>query len=176
MIWKTIQNGIKWDKVEHFDKLSVNGRRQDMLLGQYEGVVGEKNRVAFPKKFREILGEKLIITQGYENSLIIVSEEGWKSLLEGTEGKPFIQKAARETQRFLLGGATDIRLDSKGRFIIPAYLRDFAKIKNEVIFLGISRFVELWDKARWEEYRKNLEKDIEKISQKLINDEVKGEK
>lgn len=148
-------------------------RQEKMLLGQYEGIVGEKNRVAFPKKFREVLGDLLIITQGYENSLIIVSEKGWKALLEGTEEKPFIQTAARETQRFLLGGATDVRLDSKGRFIIPSYLRDFGKIKDEVIFLGLSRFVEMWDKTRWEEYKKNLEKNIEKISQKLINDTKK---
>ncbi len=139
-----------------------------MLLGQYDGVVGEKNRVAFPKKFRESLGDKLIITHGYENSLIIVSEEGWEALLEGTEGKPFIQTEARETQRFLLGGASFVELDSKGRFIIPAYLRDFAQIKGAVIFLGLSRYVELWDKTRWEEYRKNLEKNIDSIAKRLV--------
>ena len=36
-----------------------------MLLGQYEGKVGEKSRIALPKKLREIIGEKLIITLGY---------------------------------------------------------------------------------------------------------------
>ncbi len=142
-----------------------------MLLGQYEGKVGAKSRIAFPKKLRAITGNKLIITFGYENSLIIVSEEGWKALLEGTEGKPFIQKSARETQRFLLGGASFTELDSKGRFVMPSYLRGFAKIKNEVVFLGLSRYVELWDKTVWQRYRKNLEKNIDKIAQRLITPE-----
>lgn len=146
-----------------------------MLIGQYEGKVGEKSRAAFPKKFREILGDSLIITQGYEKSLIIVSEKGWKALLEGTEGKPFIQSEARETQRFLLGGATDIQLDSKGRFIVPLYLREFAEIKDEIIFLGLSRYVEIWDKKRWIEYKKGLEKNIDQISQKLVGNEKKSE-
>ncbi|MBI4089368.1 MAG: division/cell wall cluster transcriptional repressor MraZ [Candidatus Levybacteria bacterium] len=149
---------------------------KEMLLGQYEGVVGEKNRIALPKKLREIIGNKLIITLGYENSLIIVSEAGWKALLEGTEGKPFIQKPARETQRFLLGGATFIELDSKGRFVIPDYLRRFAKIKTEVVFLGLSRYVELWDRRVWEVYRQNLEKNIDNISQKLIDKEKDRER
>ncbi len=144
-----------------------------MLLGQYEGKVGEKNRIALPKKLREIIGEKLIITLGYENSLIIVSEEGWKALLEGTEGRPFIEKPARETQRYLLGGATFIELDIKGRFVIPDYLRRFAKIKTEVVFLGLSRYVELWDKEIWEDYRLGLEKNIDKISDRLVNKEDK---
>ena len=142
-----------------------------MLLGQYEGKVGEKNRTALPKKLREEIGEKLIITLGYENSLIIVSESGWKALLEGTEGRPFIEKPARETQRYLLGGATFVELDPKGRFVIPEYLRRFAKIKTEVVFLGLSRYVELWDREIWETYRQNLEKNIENISQKLIKNE-----
>ena len=117
-----------------------------MLIGQFEGKVDNKGRSAFPKKFREILGEKIIITLGYENSLITVSEENWKSLLEGTEGRPFIQSETRETQRFLLGGASFVELDSKGRFIIPAYLREFAKVEDEIVFLGLSRYVEIWDK------------------------------
>ena len=144
-----------------------------MLIGQYESKIGAKNRIAFPKKFREILGDKLIITLGYENSLVIVSEQNWKALLEGTEGKPFIQKGARETQRFLLGGASNVSLDSKGRFVIPSYLRSFAKIQNEAIFLGLSRFVEMWDRKRWETYRLNLEKTIDKISEKLVEKEDK---
>jgi len=142
-----------------------------MLIGQYEGKLGAKGRIGFPKKFREILGDKLIITLGYENSLIVVSEKNWKSLLEGTEGKPFIQSEARETQRFLLGGASNVELDSKGRFILPSYLRGFAKIENEIIFLGLSRYVEVWDKSRWFEYRGNLEKNIDRISQKLVDKE-----
>ena len=77
-----------------------------MLIGQYDGKIGEKHQVALPKKFREELGDKLIITKGFENCLIVVSEENWKTLLEGTEGRPFIDKDARELQRFLLGNAT----------------------------------------------------------------------
>lgn len=139
-----------------------------MLLGQYEAKVGAKNRVAFPKKLREVLGNKLIITLGYENSLIVVSEEGWKALLEGTEGRPFIQAETRETQRFILGGASFVELDDKGRFILPSYLREFAKIENETVFVGLSRYVEMWDKKRWELYRGNLEKNIDIIAKRLL--------
>jgi len=169
---KVVQNDNKWSKVGKSGTPRIKkGRSQIMLLGQYESKVGEKSRTALPKKLREEIGEKLIITLGYENSLIIVSESGWKALLEGTEGRPFIEKPARETQRYLLGGASFIELDSKGRFVIPEYLRRFAKIKTEVVFLGLSRYVELWSKEAWEEYRLNLEKNIENISQKLIKKE-----
>jgi MraZ protein len=157
-----VRSGKRWDY-----------RKADMLLGQYDGKIDVKGRTAFPKKFREVLGDKIIITLGYENSLIVVSEENWKALLEGTEGKPFIQSETRETQRFLLGGASNIELDGKGRFILPAYLREFAKVKDNVVFIGLSRYVEIWDKDRWLEYRKGLEKNIDAISQRLVEKEDK---
>jgi MraZ protein len=138
-----------------------------MLIGQFESKIGEKHQAALPKKFRDVLGEKLIITKGFENCLIIVSEENWKTLLEGTEGRPFTNKSARELQRFLLGNATDVELDSKGRFVLPEYLRKFASIDNEIIFAGIQRFVEVWDKKHWEEHQKELTKDIGFIAEKL---------
>ncbi|KKQ96167.1 MAG: division/cell wall cluster transcriptional repressor MraZ [Candidatus Levybacteria bacterium RIFCSPHIGHO2_02_FULL_39_36] len=146
-----------------------------MLVGQYEGKIDQKGRSAIPKKFREILGDKIIITMGYENSLIVVSQKAWRSLLEGTEGRPFIEYATRETQRFLLGGASLVELDGKGRFILPSYLREFGKIEGEIIFLGLSRYVEVWDKKRWEDYRIKLEGNIEKISERLAKEE-KGAK
>lgn len=147
-----------------------------MLIGQYEGKVDEKNRTALPKKFRNHLGDKIIVTQGFENSLIVVSQNEWESLLEGTRGRPFIEFETRETQRFLLGGASSLELDHKGRFILPSYLRTFAGIGNDVIFLGLSRYVEIWDEKRWKEYSKGLEKNIEKISSRLVTKVGKEEK
>lgn len=138
-----------------------------MLIGQYDGKLSEKHQAGLPKKFRDELGDRLIITKGFENCLIVVSEENWKTLLEGTEGKPFTSKNTRELQRFLLGNATYVELDAKGRFVIPEFLRNFAGIKNDVIFAGIQRFVEIWDKETWEEHQKELSGTIESIAEKL---------
>jgi len=144
-----------------------------MLIGQYESKADDKGRIIFPKKFREEIGDSLIATQGFESSIIIVSQKEWESLLEGTRGRPFIEYETRETQRFLLGGASLIELDSKGRFITPSYLREFAGIENEIIFLGLSRYIEIWDKKRWSEYRQNLTKNIEGISKRLADKQDK---
>jgi MraZ protein len=138
-----------------------------MLIGQFQGKVSVKHQVAFPKKFRDILGEKLIITQGFEQALIVVSESGWKILLEDTEKRPVTQASARETKRFLLGGAAFIELDEKGRFILPEYLRRYAQVNDEIVFLGQDTYVEIWDKKRWEAYNQELVKNISVIAEKL---------
>lgn len=138
-----------------------------MLIGQYESKLSEKNQAGLPKKFRDQLGEKLIVTKGFEECLIVVSEENWKTLLEGTEGKPFTNKSTRELQRFLLGNASDVELDVKGRFVIPEYLRKFANLNDEIVFVGIQRFVEIWDKKQWEKHQEELAKDIDSIAERL---------
>lgn len=139
-----------------------------MLIGQYAVNVGEKNRIAFPKKFREVLGNKLIITYGFESSLIVVSEVNWKSLLQGSEKKPFLLSTARDTQRFLLGGASLVDLDAQGRFVLPDYLKEFSDIREEVVFMGLNSYVEMWDKKRWIEYQKNMQKNISETADKLV--------
>lgn len=140
-----------------------------MLIGQYDGKIGEKHQMALPKKFREVLGDKLIVTKGLENHLIVVSELHWKTLLEGTEGKPFTDKVSHGMQRFLLGNATLVELDSKGRCVLPEYLRVYANIKSEIVFVGLERFVEVWDKVAWDEEQKNLTTNIATIADKLTH-------
>lgn len=139
-----------------------------MVIGQYSVKVGEKVRVAFPKRFRQELGEQLIITYGFEGSLIIVSQTRWQALLEGSADQPFILGSARDMKRYLLGGAMEIELDAQGRFIIPEYLRQHAGIDAEIMFIGLSTYVEVWDKKRWDEYQKDMNKRIETTAEELL--------
>jgi len=140
-----------------------------MLIGQYRTKVSPKGRLAFPKRFREVLGDNLVVTVGYENSLMVVSVKNYKSLVESTEGKPVILNSARDTARFLLGEATEIDLDEQGRCVLPSYLRAHARIGEEAIFLGLNKYVEIWDKQVWDEYQKYLKENINKIAEKLSN-------
>lgn len=138
-----------------------------MLIGQYENRISDKHQLSLPKKFRDILGDRLILTKGFEKCLIIVSSQNWKTLLEGTDHRPFTDKNTREIQRFLLGNACYVDLDSKGRFVLPQFLRSFAQIQEDIVFAGLDKFVELWDKTQWDKHQISLSQSIETIAQKL---------
>jgi len=145
-----------------------------MLIGNYQSSLDtKKGRTSFPAKLREELGNELIITAGMEKSLMIVAKKDWKRLAKGIINRPFISSSARETDRFLLGSAFEISLDGNGRFIIPKQLRDYAKLSDEIIFVGVGNRVEVWNKGGWDEHQKYLDENIEKIAQKL--DEQKNE-
>lgn len=142
-----------------------------MLIGRHDSKIDEKNRISFPNKFRKELGTKLIITQGFEGSLIVIKASEMNLLLEGSQGKPITNEVARDTETFLLGGAEEVTLDGKGRFVIPEHLKRYAGLTSEAACLGVLKYVRIWDKRRWELYNKNLIKNIGEITRKLSKGE-----
>lgn len=144
-----------------------------MVIGQFQSKVAQNGRVALPKKHRDELGNNFIITQGYEKSLLIVPYKNWESVVNPATNQPFLISEARDTARFLLGSASFIDLDEQGRFVIPSYLRRYAEIGDEVIFLGLGQYIELWDLTHWTQYQENLTNNIELIAQKLVDKDNK---
>lgn len=141
-----------------------------MLLGQYEVNLTDRERLALPKKFREELGEKVILARWYEGCLIIASNTSWEELLKRlTSQTPYLIKSVRETDRFILGSAFEISLDRQGRFVVPKILREHAGIKNQVIFVGLGDRVEVWDLIVW----KKKETEIQKQAEVLIEEVAK---
>lgn len=139
----------------------------DMIIGEYQSKIGEKKRVSLPKKFRDELGEEIILTRGYENSLILVNKRMWEKIAKDVIDGSFINKNIRDTSRFLIGSAVEVSLDKLGRFIIPQSLFEYASLQKEIIFLGLVNWIEIWSKDKWEERIKYLNANSDKIAQEL---------
>lgn len=138
-----------------------------MLIGRHDSKIDEKNRISFPKKFRDDLGDSLIVTQGFEGTLIVISKKQWETLIQGTEGKPITDKNARDVETFLLGSAEEVELDAKGRFVLPQHLKKFAGLNESVTCLGLIKYVRIWDTNKWEAYNNKLNSQIGEITNKL---------
>ena len=138
-----------------------------MLIGEYKNKVGDKNRVAVPRKFREELGDNLIVTRGYESSLIMVDTRLWKNLIKEFGDRAFAMSKVRDTRRFLIGGADEIELDKQGRFVLAENLLEHAEIKDEVVFVGLEDWVEIWDLERWKAKGEELKTEAAGIAETL---------
>lgn len=109
----------------------------------------------------------MILTKGLDGNIIIVGEQDGALLTEGIETRPFTNTKARELQAYILGNAYEVELDGIGRFVIPEYLRIHAGIGKKVIFAGISQYIQLWDKDRFLNYQKRLERIIRENAEEL---------
>lgn len=119
-----------------------------MLIGEYNHNIDAKGRMNFPAKLREDLGDRFVITKGLDNCLVAYSLEGWLALEEKI--KALSMSKGRTLQRFLFAGACEIQPDKQGRILIPANLRTYADLQKDVVVVGSSNKVEIWNKLNWE--------------------------
>lgn len=138
-----------------------------MLIGEYKTKITEKKRVSLPKKFRDEIGDDLILTRGYENALILVNKKLWENIAKDVLKGSFTNKDIRDTSRFLVGGAKEIQLDSQGRFVVPESLFEHAGLKSDVIFLGLINWIEIWDLQQWQKRLEYLQKHGEEIADEI---------
>lgn len=144
-----------------------NDNIDSMIIGEYRSKVSDKKRVSLPKKFRNELGEEIILTRGYEDSLILVNKGMWEKIAKEVMDGSFINKNIRDTSRFLVGGAKEITIDSQGRFLIPDSLLEHATLSADVVFIGLINWVELWDREKWEQRLKYLKENGDEIAQEI---------
>jgi MraZ protein len=118
-----------------------------MLIGEYQHNVDPKGRVFMPARFRDELGEHFIATKGLDDCLFVYSSTEWSSLEEKIRTLPLSK--ARNLQRFFFAGAADLEADKQGRVLIPQNLREYASLSKDVMIIGASNRVEIWDKQKW---------------------------
>jgi MraZ protein len=140
-----------------------------MLIGEFEAKLTDKNRIAIPKKIREEFGEGLILSRGYEGCLILLDKSRWLDLEDLINKGTVFSISIRDTKRFIMGGAYELELDAQGRFVLPINLKDYAQINNEIVFIAIKDWVEIWAMDIWQKKLIDLAKNAGDIAEKLFN-------
>ena len=138
-----------------------------MFIGEYKHSIDNKKRLAIPVKFRKELGGKAVLTMGLDGCLFIFPQKEWEQLAEKLGRLPFGQQDSRGFVRLLLAGASEVEFDQLGRVLVPDFLKDYAGLKKEVVIAGLFNKLEVWDETRWSSYKANLEKNSDRIAEKL---------
>jgi len=69
--------------------------------------------------------------------------------------------------RFIYPRAVDCEIDKQGRILIPAPLREYAQIKDDVVILGMGKRFEIWSKENWQAEQAKLDGKNTMIVQSL---------
>lgn len=138
-----------------------------MFIGEYAYSIDEKKRLSLPAKFRPALGKRVVLTRGLDQCLFVYSMKEWDKLAKKLSLLPLSQAHARGFARLMLAGAMDVALDNLGRILIPDYLKKYACLKKKVIIAGLYNRVEIWDEAKWEDYKRKTETAVGDIAERL---------
>lgn len=138
-----------------------------MFIGEYTYSIDEKKRLAIPAKFRKSLGKMAVLTKGLDQCLFLYPAKEWDNQAKKLSQMPVAQSDARGYARFMLAGAMEANLDNLGRVLVPDYLKKYASLNKKVVIAGIYNRIEIWDEAKWQEYKDKSEKEAGDIAERL---------
>ncbi|MBC7194568.1 MAG: division/cell wall cluster transcriptional repressor MraZ [Caldisericia bacterium] len=139
-----------------------------MFMGSFEYKMDDKGRVLVPPQFKDDLGEKFIITRGFENCLFLYPINEWKRISKELEKFPLSSKESRFFLRIWFSSAIEVSIDQYGRFLIPLDFRKYANLNRDIVFIGVLNRIEIWDKEAWENYRNSKDISYEESISKLM--------
>lgn len=126
-----------------------------MLIGEYQHNIDAKGRMTMPARFREDFKNKCVVSRSFDGAcLFVYSAEEWQKLSDAISKQPMSQ--ILKFQRYFIATASEQELDAQGRVLIPASLRQFAGLEKDVVVLGVTTRLEIWDKGRWDELQQEM--------------------
>lgn len=140
-----------------------------MLTGEFSHSLDSKGRIIIPSKIRNEIGDNIIITRGLDGCLFGYNKDTWNDIIKELNTLSFTKKDARNFIRFFTSGAITLEFDKQGRINIPAYLLDYASLKEDVIIIGVINRIEIWNKDKWESFMKENVESLSDISENLFD-------
>jgi MraZ protein len=144
-----------------------------MFYGEHLHSIDDKNRVIIPARFRAPLEEAdsqiLYLTKGFEECLFVFPEKEWKQLESKFKAMAFTKRENRKFQRIFFAGAQQALPDKQWRILVPDYLKEFGGLSKEIMIVGVSNRIEIWDKVKWAEFYKSSKEDYEEIAENLMD-------
>jgi len=131
-----------------------------MLRGNNPATVDGKGRLKIPTAFKTYLDEN------YGPDYYVTSLDGqfvrvypfaeWRNIEEKLAALPSMNKAKKKFLDRTNYWGQMAKMDSQGRLLIPALLRESAAMRGEVAVLGYLNYLDVWNNER---YREHLERE-----------------
>ena len=141
-----------------------------MFRGRYEHSIDGKGRLSIPSRFRDALArrrQKVLILTHFDSCVVAYPLDEWRQLEERIRKQSTLQKDIRAFLRLFYSGATETAVDGQGRILIPPPLREKAGLAREVMIVGVLNKIEIWSKARWEEFLAGSPVTFEDVAARL---------
>jgi MraZ protein len=131
-----------------------------------------KGRVSIPSALRAELERRSsgapVLTTGLEWLELHPSDDWQEQEAQLVNSNAFDTNVAA-LRRYRISGAVDGKIDSQGRLLVPPFMREHAQIGRDVVIAGVGKYVELWDKARFDQEMSRTQAHLPEIQQKVAD-------
>lgn len=126
------------------------------FIGKISASIDGKGRVAIPAKYRKRLkdvdddaGTVVVTFSEADRCLWLYPVSEWSDIRARIRTLPTTNARNRMLRQKLLGGATDLDIDSNGRILLPAEHREYIGVDKQILFVGNDQKIELWEESEW---------------------------
>ena len=129
-----------------------------MFLSSYENKLDKKGRVSVPASFRSHLSSLgyngFIAYPSYNHSALeACSQERIEKLSNTIDSlNPFEEKRDFFATS-VLSESINLQFDSEGRVLVSEKLLDHAKIKNNILFVGLGKTFQIWEPNNFKKFK-----------------------
>ena len=139
-----------------------------MYHGRFEHKVDAKGRVQLPIALREASDDKVynrfVLVKGIGGCLVLFARDTFQEFFDAFEPEQLGRDGTVEFMRQFFSCMHDVVLDNQGRILLPRLLREEAGIEKTALLLGAGKWVEVWDKERYEKYSAESEISYDEIA------------
>lgn len=129
-----------------------------LLFGKYEHQMDEKKRIRIPAKLKDALGANPVIMKGTSTCLVVYSSERASEVIKAKFEKIIDGTVTDEDEMDLLRDLTsntqNAEEDKQGRVKIEKDLVDYARLKKDIVTIGVYDKVEIWSAEEWNKRQK----------------------
>jgi MraZ protein len=140
-----------------------------MFAGSHDHVIDDKGRTSLPKEFRLLLaacnGHPWLTA--LRDCLAIFTPETFSAFQAAVGSASIAVEPVQNIQRLLIGMANPCPLDKQGRILIPPKLRQWGGLERDIVIVGVSNRIEIWDRLRHDEAMQGIRTDYTALSEPL---------
>ena len=152
-----------------------------MFLSSFENKLDKKGRVSVPSTFRSHLNSMgyngFITYPSFNHSALEACSEDRIEKLSNTIDSlnPFEEKRDYFATS-ILSESVNLQFDTEGRVSLTNKLLNHAKIKNDILFVGLGKTFQIWEPKSFEKFKMVARKNAYKNRSNLKwDDKQKGE-
>ncbi|MDD4292031.1 MAG: hypothetical protein PHX51_07350 [Clostridia bacterium] len=123
-----------------------------VFAGTYMYQLDGKNRLRLPPRYKDYFGSEFYITIDVRGALILKTAEEMAEIQEKLRVVPLSDLDAQDAVNLYYSNSYEITLDDQRRFVLPARLKQYAKIDKDVAVVGLPKGLCLWSAEVWENY------------------------
>lgn len=155
-------HGDSWGLVEETGNNSVAEPLEETFLGRVSMKMDNARRIAFPSDFKHVLDTQfplnpaVLYVMAFNNRLRVMPCEVWKKKQAEIKAVPSMDLDADDLLTAIFGDSAKCKLDSQNRIQIPAELCEELALEKEVLLVGKSDYVEVWNPTTYRNMRVQL--------------------